>query len=105
MQAPCLRLAIVGMKRNTLIQYKKVVIVCEESELVNLSYNVLLITLKANVVVKLVVPTIITKSTLIYTNYGKIGHLVETYHIMKRKVPIMPTTTIMCIKPIVETKH
>jgi hypothetical protein len=42
--SPCLRLAIASMKRNTLIEYKKVAIVCEESEPVSLNYNVLLTT-------------------------------------------------------------
>ncbi len=43
------------MKRNTLIEHEGIVVVCEESELVNLSYNVLLTTPKANIVVKVVI--------------------------------------------------
>jgi hypothetical protein len=35
----CLRLAIACMKRNTLIEHKEVVVVCEENGLVSLSYN------------------------------------------------------------------
>jgi hypothetical protein len=34
-----LKLTIVGMKRDTLIEHKEVVVVCEESGLVTLSYN------------------------------------------------------------------
>jgi hypothetical protein len=59
------------MKRNTLIEHKEVAIVCEESGLVSLSYNVLLITPEANVVVKPIVPTITVKSTLTRTNCVK----------------------------------
>jgi hypothetical protein len=33
------------MKRNTLIEHKEVVVVCEESGHVSLNYNVILITL------------------------------------------------------------
>jgi hypothetical protein len=79
------------VKRNILIEQKKVIIVCEESGFVSLSYNVLLTTPKANVILKFVVPIIIVKSTLTCTDCGKISPLVETYHIMKRKVPVMPT--------------
>jgi hypothetical protein len=38
-----------GMKRKTLIEHKEVVIVCEESGPISMSYNVLLTTLEANV--------------------------------------------------------
>ncbi len=39
-----LRLITIGMKQNTLIEHKKVVIVCDlENGLVNLSYNALAI--------------------------------------------------------------
>jgi len=43
------------VKRNTLIEHKEVVVVCEESGLVNFNYNVLLTTPKANIVVKVVI--------------------------------------------------
>jgi hypothetical protein len=72
------------MKRNTLIEHKEVAIVCEESGLVSLSYNVLLTTLKVNVVVKHVVLIVTVKSTLTYTNCGETGHLVVTCHNRKR---------------------
>jgi hypothetical protein len=45
---PYLRLAIIGMKRNTLIEHKEVVIICEESGPISMSYNVLLTTLEVN---------------------------------------------------------
>jgi hypothetical protein len=44
------------MKINTLIKHKKTNILCEEIGPINLSYNVLLTTLEANVVVKSVIP-------------------------------------------------
>jgi len=43
-------------KRNSLIKHKEVVIVCEESGHINLSYNVLLSTPEVNIIVKRVVP-------------------------------------------------
>jgi hypothetical protein len=52
---PYLKLTITSVKRNTLIEHEGIVVVCEESELVNLSYNVLLTTPKANIVVKVVI--------------------------------------------------
>ncbi len=72
------------MKRNTLIEHKKAVVVCEESGLVSLSYNILLTTCEANAVIKHVVLSVTIKSTLTCTNCGKTGHLVETCHNRKR---------------------
>jgi hypothetical protein len=40
------------MRKDTLIEHKKTIIVCEEIGPINLSYNVLLTTLEANIVVK-----------------------------------------------------
>jgi len=62
------------MKQNTLIGHKETVIICEESGLVSLNYNVLLTTLNVNIVTKPVVFVVTTKSTTIYINCGKIGH-------------------------------
>jgi hypothetical protein len=72
------------MKRNTLIEHKEVVVICEESGHVSLSYNVLVTTLEVDVVVKPIVPIVITKSTLTYTNCSKTSHLVQTCHNMKK---------------------
>jgi hypothetical protein len=82
---PYLKLATTCMKRNTLIEHKEVIIVCEESGHVSMNYNVLLTTLEANVGVKLIVPAMITKLALTYTNCGKIDHLVETCHNKKKR--------------------
>jgi len=101
---PYLRLATTSMKKYTLIEHKEAIVVCEESGLVNLNYNVLLTTLKANIVVKPIVLVVTTKSILIYTNCGKIGHSLKICHNRKIKVPIVPTTTIKSIESIVETK-
>jgi hypothetical protein len=101
---PYLKLAIAGMKINTLIKHKEVTILCEESGLVSLSYNVLLTTRVVNVVVKSIVLIIIVKSTLTYTNCGKMDHLVETCHNKKRELPVVPTATIKSTKPIAGTK-
>ncbi len=92
------------MKRNILTECKKIVVICKESGHVSLSYNVLLITPEDNTTFKLVVLTITVKSTLTYTNCGKIGHSMETYHNRKKEVPIVPTTIITSIKPIAGTK-
>jgi hypothetical protein len=59
------------MKRSNLIEHKKAIVACEESGPISLSYNVLLTTPKANVVIKHVLPIVIIKSTLTCTNYGK----------------------------------
>jgi hypothetical protein len=39
---PYLRLAIVGMTRNTLIKYKEAIVICDESGLIITNYNVLI---------------------------------------------------------------
>jgi hypothetical protein len=80
---PYLILTTASTKINILIKHIETTIVCEESGHVSLSYNDLLITPEVNVVFKHVVPTIIVKSTLTYTNCGKISHSMETY--MTRK--------------------
>jgi hypothetical protein len=53
------------MKRNILIKHKENVVIREENELVSLNYNVILTTPELNTIVKLVIPTITTKSTLL----------------------------------------
>jgi len=100
---PYLKLTTTSMKRDTLIEHKEVV-VCEENGLVSLSYNALLITPEANIVVKHVVPIVTTKSTLTYINCDTIGHLVETCHNMKRKVLGVPIAIVESTKPITKTK-
>ncbi len=55
---PYLRLATTSMKRNTLIEHKEVVVVCEENGHVSLNYNVLSTTPEFNAVVKHVVPIV-----------------------------------------------
>jgi hypothetical protein len=101
---PYLRLIITSMKRNTLINHKEAIVICEESGHVSLSYNVLLTTPQANIVVKLVIPTVTSKSTLTCINCGKTSHLVETCHTMKRKVLVVPIVIVKFIEPIIETK-
>jgi len=61
------------MRRHTLIEHKETTIVCEESGPISFSYNILLTTQETNVVVKPIVLIITAKSTLTYTNCGKIG--------------------------------
>ncbi len=95
---PYLRLIITSMKKNTLIKHKEATVICEESGHVNLNYNVLLITLEVNTMVKPTIIVVATKLTLTCTNCDKIGHLVETYHNMKRKVAIVPTATMKSIE-------
>ncbi len=96
---PYLSLATTCMNRDTLIEHKEVVIVCEESGPISLSYNVLLTTPKANIIAKLIVPIVIAKSTSTYTNHGKISHTLKTYHNKKREeVLVVPITTIKSTK-------
>ncbi len=59
---PYFRLAITSMKWNTLTEHKEAAIICEESGPINLSYNVLLTTPKANIVVKPIVHVVIPNS-------------------------------------------
>jgi hypothetical protein len=50
------------MNEDTSIEHKETAIICEESGLITLSYNVLLTTPKANTVTKLIVLVVIVKS-------------------------------------------
>ncbi len=52
------------MKRDTLMEHKQVVVVCEENGLVNLSYNTLLTTLKTNTTTKHVIPIVIAEPNI-----------------------------------------
>ncbi len=72
-----------------MIEHKEITIICEESGLISLSYNVLLTTPKANTTVKPIVPITTTKLALTCTNCGKISHSTKTYRNMKREVPIV----------------
>jgi hypothetical protein len=91
------------MRRNTLIK-QEFTIICEENGPINLIYNVLLTTLKVNIMVKPTVHVVTTKSTLTCTNCGKISHFIETCHNRKIEVPVVPTTTIKSIELIARTK-
>jgi hypothetical protein len=97
---PYLILTTAGVRRNTLIEHKEVVVTCEENGPVNLNYNVLLTIPKTNTIIKHIVHVVTTKSTLACTNYGKTGHSVKTCHNKKKKVLIVPTFTIKYIEPI-----
>jgi hypothetical protein len=92
------------MKRDTLIEHKEVVVICEENGPISLGYNALITTPEANIIIKHVVHVATTKSTLTYTNYGKIGRLVKIYHNRKREVPIMQTIAIKSIEHVAKTK-
>jgi hypothetical protein len=92
------------MKKNTLIKHKKTTVICEESGHVSLNYNVLLITLEVNTMVKPTIHVVTTKLTLTCTNCDKINHLVETYHNRKRKVAIVPTTLVKFTELVTGTK-
>jgi hypothetical protein len=65
-----------------------------------LSYNVLLTTLKVNIVVKPIVLVAIAKLAWTCTNCGKTDHLIETCHNRKKKVP---TIIIESTKPLIRT--
>jgi hypothetical protein len=93
------------MKRDTLIEHMEVLIVCEKSGPFNLSYNSLLTTPKANIVVKPIVLVVKAKSTLTYTHCGKTCHSLETNDNRKRELPIVPTTIVKSTKPTTKTKN
>jgi hypothetical protein len=67
-----------------LIEHKEANVICEESGPISLSYNVLLTTPKANIITKLAIPIVTTKSTSTYTDCGKMGHTFEIVIIGKR---------------------
>ncbi len=73
------------MYEDRYLDWTQVVIICEESGPISLSYNVLLTKPEANIVVKPIILIVTAKSTLIYTNCGKTNHSLETYHNMKKK--------------------
>jgi hypothetical protein len=50
-------------------KHKEVVVICEESGLVNISYNVILTTPNINTITKTIVTIISTKSLLICINF------------------------------------
>jgi hypothetical protein len=80
------------MKRDTSIEHKEAVIVCEESGPINLSYNALLTTLEANIVAKLIVLVIIKSHQC--ANYGKTCHTLETCHNKKIEAPVVSTAMV-----------
>jgi len=92
------------MKRNTLIEHKEVVVICEESGLVSMNYNAPLITLEANARVKHVVLVVTTKSTFTCTNYSKTSHLMEIYNNNKKQVTIVATIIVKFTELVVRTK-
>jgi hypothetical protein len=92
------------MNRNTLIEHKEVVVVCEENGPISLSYNALLTTLEANTVVEHVVHVVTIQSTLTCTNYGKINHSMATCHNRKIEVLVILTITIKSIEHVAKTK-
>ncbi len=72
-----------------------------------MSYNFILTTLETNIIVKHVVPIVMVKSALTCTNCGKTGDSIETchnYYNRKKKVPLVPTTTIESTEPGIRTK-
>jgi len=69
-----------SMKRDTFMEHRETIVVCEENGPTNTSHNALLITPKMNVVIKPIVPIDSTKSTITCIKCGKIGDSVETYH-------------------------
>jgi len=92
------------MKKNTLIEHKKVAVVCEKSWHISLNYNALLTTLEVNTIVKHVIPIIITKLALTCTNYGKISYSMETCHEKKKKVLVVPIIIVKSTEHVVGIK-
>jgi hypothetical protein len=50
-----------SMKRNTLMEHKKAIVVCEESGPISLNYNTLLTTSEIDIITKHVIPIVTTK--------------------------------------------
>jgi len=101
---PYLKLVTTGMNRDTLIEHKETIVVCEESGHVSLNYNVMLTTPKANTIFEPVLLVVTTKLILTCTNCDKIDHSVKTYHNMKKTVLVVPTIIVKSIEHVVETK-
>jgi hypothetical protein len=87
------------MKRDTLIEHKETIVLCEENGLINLSFNVLLTTQEANIVAKLVILVAITKLALTCSNCGKTCHTFETCHNIKKDVIIILIVVIKSDAP------
>ncbi len=68
---PYLKLTIVGMKRDTLIEHKEAIVVCEENGVISLNYNVLLTTPHTNTIANPTIHVVKEKLTLTCTNCGK----------------------------------
>ncbi len=74
----------------------------EENGLVIANYNTLITQLKSKPIAQPIVTYTIVKQQFTYSNYGKIGHAIETCHNRKKiklAVPIVPTNVV---EPIVE---
>jgi hypothetical protein len=76
------------MKRDTLMEHKKVVVVCEENGPVNLSYNIMLTTLETNIVAKHVVPIATTKLNIQPITINEMVELVTNQSIAEKDINI-----------------
>jgi hypothetical protein len=74
------------MKRDILIKHKEVVIVCKENGPISKIYNDTLITQKTNTVIKTIISSISTKSSLVCISCGITSHTIETCHKQKKKI-------------------
>ncbi len=82
---PYLWLTTIGVKCDTLIKHKVIVIVYEESGPINVNYNVLPTTPDTNAITKLVVHVVTTKVLYTCINCGKTGHILDTCYKTKRE--------------------
>ncbi len=99
---PYFRLATMGMKKNTLIKHKEVVVICEESGMVIANYNALRTHPKSKLVAQPSVTYITFKQHLTCSNCGKISHAKETCHKIKKENLTVPIVPIKVVELIVE---
>ncbi len=85
---PYLILTIVGVKRDTLMEHKEAIIVCQESGHVSLNYNYLLTTSEINIVAKHEVPIPTTKPNILLIIVNEMVELTINQLVAKEKVKI-----------------
>jgi hypothetical protein len=95
------------MTRDTLIKHKEAIVICEESGLVIINYNALIIQPESKLVAQPIVTYTTFKQQLTCLNCGKMGHAKKTCHNKKKEeltIPIIPTKVA---EPVVEgtTQH
>jgi hypothetical protein len=79
---------IAGMKRNTLMEHKKVVVVCEKNGLISLNYDTLLSALETDTIEKHVIHVTTIKPNVQPTIVNEMVELTTDQPIIEKEVNI-----------------